>query len=259
MKNFLPSVNRKYLFLAAYLILWIILFEFIIPVNRFIPKPSLVIMSIPSLVYSYHLVINMLSTISTVYLGIIFGWVAAWLIKSFLFHEGEVVEAFFASLTWLIKFVPAISAAVFFVLWSPNKYDWMGLIEILKYLFSFLVVFFSIILFFPRLVNEIPSAYIQAAESLDLSEKQIITIKWKTIEPGLTQFILDIHVYIWTLVLLFEFIKQGYGLGNILRNALQFKDLSALFATAIIISIIVWCGYQFIKWFKDKYFFWGEE
>jgi len=100
--------------------------------------------------------------------------------------------------------------------------------------------------------------YIDAAASLGAGKALIArSVIWKSAEPYLIEHLLQIHLYVWSMLIAFEFIKGGYGLGMIFSRALEFKDLSALFSSLLITGITIYLGSLAIKSLKNKFFFWG--
>ncbi len=104
--------------------------------------------------------------------------------------------------------------------------------------------------------NESDSAdeeYIVAAQSLGLNEKEITKkIIWKNVEPKLMEHIFNLHLYLWGMLIVFEFIKGGPGLGVIFRQALEYKDLSAIFSVFLITGISVYSRNNAFKIYQKK-------
>ncbi|MGE5499427.1 MAG: hypothetical protein ACM3Q2_15205, partial [Syntrophothermus sp.] len=61
-KDKLTGKGKSFLLLAGIILLYILAFEFIIPVNGFLPKPSILYDSLIFLQQHYHLVANLLYT-----------------------------------------------------------------------------------------------------------------------------------------------------------------------------------------------------
>jgi ABC-type nitrate/sulfonate/bicarbonate transport system permease component len=102
------------------------------------------------------------------------------------------------------------------------------------------------------------SEFIDAAVSLGVGENIIFEkVCWKVIEPALTESLTELHFYLWSILILFELIKGGSGLGAILRTAIQYNDLATLFVTVIFICLIILIGTALIKYFKNKFIFWS--
>lgn len=244
------SKNILY-FLVAYLILWILLFEFILPVNEILPKPSIVILSFGALWNVYHLPINFLSTVSIIYLSIAVSYLLIFLLKGFLIKNNHLVKNFFISLHWFSIYIPGIVLGLFLIYWFPNSF-------IITFVFALCIVFFSIVNKFQMELSHINHNYVDSAKSLGADEKIISNkIIWNSIQHKLADHIIEMHYYLWTVLIIFEFIKGEYGLGVIFKQALNYKDLSALFSASIITGITLFAGLQALKYLRNKFFHWG--
>jgi taurine transport system permease protein len=104
-------------------------------------------------------------------------------------------------------------------------------------------------------VNE---EYISSAQSLGVNENEITRfIVWKNILPRLTEHLFNLHFYLWSMLIIFEFIKGGLGLGLIFRQALEYKDLSAIFSAFLITGISIYFGTLILKYIGNKFVFWS--
>jgi ABC-type nitrate/sulfonate/bicarbonate transport system permease component len=243
-------INIVY-FIISYSLLWIILFEFIIPSNNILPKPSIVIDSFGALWKDYHLLRNFISSTASVYISIIAAYYLIRVLNKFLLHEKAGIRNFIFSIEWFSKYLPGIVLGFLLIYWFPQS-------EYIKYLFIFVVVFNSLLLKHSGLSGSINQDYIDAALSLGADSKTISNkVIWKSIQPDLMEHIFNSHLYFWAMLILFEFANYGNGFGSIFRHALEFKDLSALFAAMIILGIIIFIGATIIKLSKNKFFFWS--
>ena len=68
------TAKNLYKYIISYFVLWILLFEFILPVNNILPRPSVVLMSFSALWNYYRLPINFMATVSAVYLSILLAY-----------------------------------------------------------------------------------------------------------------------------------------------------------------------------------------
>lgn len=245
------SSDKLPYFLLTYLILWVVLFEFILPVNNIFPKPSIVFETFPDLWDEYNLPLNFISTISAVYVSLILAYFFVWFLSSFLIKKDAFLYNFILSLEWFGEYIPGIILGIFLIYWFPDSI-------FIEYIFAFLVSFFSISIFINKEYKE--SHYTDSAKSFGLSEK-IITEKvaFKLLQPKIFNHLLELHFYLWTLILIFEYIKNQFGIGVIYRKALEFDDLSALFSNSIITGITIYAGYSLIKFFKNKFFSWSGD
>ena len=69
MRHYINRENKAAVFslLSVLLSIYILLFEFIIPANRFLPKPSILIDSLPVLFVEYEFLSSFLFTFSAIY------------------------------------------------------------------------------------------------------------------------------------------------------------------------------------------------
>ncbi len=239
-------------FLLAYFLLWVILFEFILPVNQILPKPSIVLMSFSALWKDYQLPVNLISSVSSIYLSLIIAYFLIYLLSKFILNEKHIVFDFISSLQWFSKYIPGIIFGMLLIYWLPDS-PYTG------FIFVMLTALSSFIIKLQDESKKVKQEYIEAAESLGAG-KSVIAKKviWKAVEPELFNHLLELHFYVWSLLLVFEYIKGGHGLGTIFRVALTYKDLSALFTTALITGIVIFAGTKLIKYFRNKYFHWSN-
>ncbi len=245
------AVKNLHKLLILYFILWILLFEFILPVNNILPKPSVVLLSFGALWSDYKLPVNFLSTICAVYFSLAIAYLIVWLLSEFLIKQNHFISDFLLSLHWFSIFIPWIILGLFLIYWFPAS-------ELVKYIFSFLIAFFSIMTHLKEEFGNVKREYIESAISLGANEKTVAKkIIWKSIQPQLFKRINFLQFQLWSLTIIFEYISGGYGLGNIYRHALNYRDLSAIFTITIIIGITIFLGTQLIKYLKNKFYHWS--
>src|ERR1035437_6464760 len=124
--------ERKYIyFLAGFFLLWIIIFEFILPPNHILPKPSIVVVSIISLFRDYQFLVNMLSSISAIYLSVIVAGLFLFIFRRYLINNKNLFGYLAFSLKWISGIIPGILMGLFLIFWFPDS-------EFIKYVFIFL-------------------------------------------------------------------------------------------------------------------------
>ena len=236
-----------------YLLMWILLFEIILPVNNIIPKPSIVLQSFDDLLQKYQLGWNYLSTLSAIYLPML---VAHYICK-FLFPvilQKNVFSDIVLSLQWFSRNIPGIILAMILIYWFQRS-------EVTKFIFAFLISFTSF-MFKSKYMAEINLGRIGSEYSLSLQSFGIGTnsisreVIWKAIQPNLMAHIIRQNIYLWASVIIFEYVNLGFGIGTLLRKILQFRDLSALVMIFIIIGISIFISMQLLKLIKNKFHFW---
>ena len=245
------SKRSPLIFILFYFILWIILFEFILPVNNILPKPSIVFQSFGALWEDYNLPFNFLDTVAAIYLSIIVAYLLVHFLSHFFVANRNFLTDFIHSFNWFSKFLPGILIGFLLIYWFPDS-------VVIEFIFAFSTSFLSFIIFLQNKIEKLPSEYTDAAKSLGISEKRIRKeIIWKSVQPEIFNHIYELHLYIWSLLIAFEFIKGNSGLGNIFRLALQYKDLSALFSTFIIVGVTIFLGKTVISYLNKKFAFWS--
>ena len=245
------ALKKLHRLLLSYLLLWIVLFEFILPANNFLPKPSVVLLSFDALWNDYKLPVNLLATISSIYIALIAAYFAAKYLAPVIFKKSHYFSEFLFSLHWFSIYVPWIIFGLFLIYWFPAS-------PIIEFLFLFVTSFFSLIIKMKEESANIGKEYLDSAASLGADEKTIFRkIIWKSVQPKILKHSVNLHFNLWTLAIIFEFIKNGYGLGKIFRMALDYKDLSALFAASIITGVFVYLGNSAIKYYHNKFCHWS--
>ncbi|MGA8264489.1 MAG: ABC transporter permease subunit, partial [Ignavibacteriaceae bacterium] len=158
---------------------------------------------------------------------------------------------FVHSFNWFSRFLPGILIGFLLIYWFPNS-------VVIEFVFAFFTSFLSFIIFLQKKIETLPTEYIDSARSLGISERRVRKeVIWKSLQPEIFNHIDELHLYIWSLIIAFEFIKGNYGLGNIFRQALQYKDLSALFSTFIIVGVTIFLGKTIIAYLNKKFAFWS--
>ncbi len=244
----LKNLHRLLLF---YLLLWVVLFEFILPANNFLPKPSIVLLSFAALWKDYRLPVNFLITISSIYVALVAAYFLAEYLAPVIFKKNHLFSEFLFSLHWFSIYVPWIIFGIFLIYWFPAS-------PIIEFLLLLVISFFSLIIKMKEESASVGKEYLDSAVSLGADEKTISKkIKWKAVQPKILKHSVQLHFNLWTLAIVFEFIKNGYGLGTIFRLALDYKDLSALFTVSIITGVFIYLGTLLIKYYQNKFCHWS--
>jgi len=246
------SGNRKaiYIYLLVYLFLWIVLFEFILPVNNILPKPSIVIESFPSLTSDYQLFPNYISTVAVIYIALTAAYFLVMFISGLPEKKRNRLNNFIFSLEWFSEYVPGIVLGLLLIFWFPAS-------EYTEFIFAFFSAFIPMMIRLQRSAFSIPDEYTSSSLSLGLSEGYINrNIRWKFSRADIFQSLKRIHFNLWLVLIAFEYIKGGYGIGNIFQRALNFTDLSAFFSALIITGLTVYLGSLAIRYISEKTIFW---
>lgn len=240
--------NSLTLFITL-LFVYIVLFEFILPVNKILPRPGLLAESFFHIWRDYNLIYAFTVSTTVIYLMLVIGLLAvyvriAWLMKFFVEFEETILSL------RLFKYLPAFFFAVIFNLWFDDKL--LG-----EFIFAFLIVLFLIL---KKLFEEsklVKEEYLLVAHNLDLTSGDIYkNVYWKSSLPNLSEHFKQIHYYLWVLILVYEFIGNSNGIGFIYRTALAYNDFTALFTLALMIALLIWFGNYLIGTVKNKLIHW---
>ena len=244
--------NKKYIyFLTGLFILWFVLFEFILSPNQVLPRPSIVVVSIVSLFHDYQFLFNLLSSISAIYLSSIAAGLFIWLFKRYLINNKNIFGYLVFTLEWVSGIVPGIMVGLLLIFWFPGS-------EFIKYIFVFFSAFTYLLYKLKNEVKKVNSEFIDAVISLGAGKNFISDkVYWKAIEPALAESLSELHFYLWSMLIVFELIEGGAGLGTVLRTAILYKDLAGFFASVLILCLIIFAGTLIIKYFKNKFVFWS--
>jgi ABC-type nitrate/sulfonate/bicarbonate transport system permease component len=232
-----------------YFLLWILLFELILPINNIFPKPSIVFQSLFDLFKNYQLRWNYLSTVSAIYFPLILAYYLVRVLFPFILQK-TVISDIILSVEWFSRYIPGIILAMILIYWFPQS-------EFTKFIFAFLISFSAFMFRSKHLAENLGSEYSLALQSFGVKTNSISRkVIWKAIQPDLMAHIIRQNIYLWASVILFEYINLGYGLGTLLSKILQFKDLSALVMIFLIIGVSIFISTQLFKLIKNKFYFW---
>ena len=245
-------INPAFYLVTFFFFTWIVLFEFFLPVNNILPKPTIALQSIYDLFKEYKLGWNYLITISVIYLSLILAYYFV-LILFPLIHTRNFISDLISAVDNLFKYVPQIILATILIIWFPNS-------DTTPFIFAFLFAFMSLVIFSKPLVDSLSSDYYDMIKTFGVNNKIISRkILWKAVQPELIQHIIKLNFHLWASIIIFEFINLSSGLGVILRQILQFRDLSAFLAYFFGLVISIFISTKLIIFIKRKFFFWEVE
>lgn len=247
--NDLNSFKIKFNLFIVLLFVYVALFEFVLPVNKIMPKPSLLAESFFTVWSDYNLLEAASLTSTVIYLSLIIGYILIHLfsqiIFKFTFEFGGSFEAF-----KLFRYFPAFFFAIIFVYWFHDSF-WAELVFAL-----FISIYMLKLKIFSEAINT-KEVYVTAARNMGLSENEIYSqVIKKAIQPKVFKELLTIHNYLWVIILIYEFVTQHNGFGGAYYQSLVYNDFTALFTFALIISLLVWFGNSVISFISQKVFNW---
>lgn len=231
------------------LLVYVILFEFVLLENRILPKPSLLIESIAALFSDYNILGELAVTTTIVYMSMLLAYVlltfiALVLINIFLNYDGIINGL------RLFRYFPAFFYAILFAFWFPFSF-------IAEFFFSFTASLFFLGLMIFQNTGKTKPEYVLTALNLGASEKKVYKdVVWKSVQPDVFHSLKRLHYYLWVLVLIYEYIGNSEGIGYLYSVLLEYMDFAALFAVAVVISILIWLGNFLIEFFDNKLIYW---
>ena len=241
------SKNILVVFLT-FVFVYIVLFEFILPVNKILPKPSLLFDSYISLWEDYNLLFASGITTTVVYLAILAGYIVVIIISKFMVKLFIETPGFFFA-PRIFRYFPPFFFALLFIYWFGDSF-------VAELIFGFLFVVFILGLRFYKEVDNTRREYIDFARGLKIGKNTIYSsVIWKSCQPALFKEIKYLHVSLWTVIIIYEFIAAS-GLGGIYSLALNYNDFAAIFALGIMISLLILIGNFVFKFLKEKIIYW---
>ncbi len=236
-------------FLAVLIFVYVVLFEFILPVNKYLPKPSLLYESITHIWQDYSLLYAISISTSMVIVSLLAGYFSSYINAASIFKTAErnigVVNAL-----KIFLYVPVIFCVALFSFWFSEYY-------FAEFLFVLLV---SVVLSYSALFRctlKVHSAYVDVAKNLGLTPTDVYQkVYWKSSQPLFTNEYFSIHRLMWGAVLVFEFVVNAHGIGHVMRLVLEYRDFTALINIALMISVLVFIGDSIIRFIRHKFITW---
>jgi ABC-type nitrate/sulfonate/bicarbonate transport system permease component len=234
-------------------IIWIILFEFVLPENNILPRPGIVLISIPALFEDYNFLAHFFTTISAIYLPAVLAYIFIFFIREYILSEKGFLNQFIEFISNISVFIPAVLLAAITVYWFPHTF-------VAEYIFSFVISVSWWIVTVNAAKKKQNENYLITFKSFGAGGSFLNkNILWNEIKPEVFKNLFRFHLHLWVVIIFYEFLAEGYGLGTILQKTLAYHDLSALTLIAVIISVIILGGFFFLKYLEDKFIFWETE
>jgi len=241
--------SRQLSLVAALIFIYIILFEFVLVPIRFIPKPSILFESFISLWDTYNLAVLLFSTTSIIYAALLLGslliaFSAKYLLKIIYEYPGLM------NLNIPFKYFSIFFFALLFNLWFSESLT-------AEFVFAIIVTLSFLLSVLNRESQNPKEEYVLTAKSLGLSSNEIYgKVIWKDIQPSIFSGLTKLHVSLWMIILIYEFVGQNEGVGSLYFAAYSYNDIAAVMALGILISLLILIGNLIIKYLYQKIFFW---
>lgn len=241
------SYKNKLKLFGSIVFVYVMLFEFILPMNKVLPKPTILFESFLHVWQDYGLLAGIMITAGTVYFAIGLSLLLLWFLRGtiikLLLEQKVIFE-----LLQLFKTIPVFILIVLTAFWFDGS-------ELAKVIFIFVVTMISLTRVLAKEIFQTKSEYLDIAKNLNPS-KLYTDVYWNSSLPGLLNLAERFQRILWLIVLSYEFVSVSFGIGTILRLALLYKDFGAIIVIAIILTMLIWCGTLVIKFIKKKIAFW---
>ena len=241
--------SKQLSLVAAFIFIYIILFEFVLVPVRFIPKPSILFESFISLWDAYNLAVLLFSTTSIIYSALLLGsllitFLAKYLLKVIYEYPGLM------NFSIPFKYFSIFLFALLFNLWFSDSLT-------AEFIFAILVVLSFLLSALKRESQNPKEEYVLTAKSLGLSSEEIYEkVIWKDLQPSIFSGLAKLHISLWMIILIYEFVGQNEGVGSLYLTAFSYNDIAAVFALGILICLLILFGNMIIKYLYQKIFFW---
>lgn len=224
LKNFSP-------FLIP-LILWIVLFEFIIPTNSFLPKPSLVLLSFPSLWKDYNLPANFISTFGCIYLSLLL----ALFFSKYL--SNMIIDKKFSNVLDNKRNKGYLIFLIFVFLILSTI--WFSDFYFLKLIFASALSTAAFTIKSLKMMANVDKNFVDSMQSLGYT-KHLIQYKIvpKLIRPSQLNFMDNFQYTLWLILIIYEILIGGEGIGIMFKKIVEYKDLSAAAAMLLILGFMM--------------------
>lgn len=245
--------NKKYTIISfiSLIIIWIIISEILFPLNKILPRPTHIFISIEALIKDYNFLINFLTTTGTISFAFFISFLLAQ--KSLkVVSEKNPFYSILSSIGIFIQFIPGLLWGCFLIIWFPFS-------TITPFLFISLSIYFYLIHQAEKINIKNYSHYVDSAVTLGLNKNNFENILLiKSASPYLFEKLNKQQTNFWLLILIYEYINNFYGIGVILRRAIQYNDFGALFYLLILTGLIIFIFTKVIEKLNSKIFFWGK-
>ncbi len=245
------SNSKRFKFLLVLLFAYVVLFEFILPVNRVLPRPSLLLDSMIAVWRDYNLLYEISISTLIIYGAMIAAYLLIHLLRQPLLKTISLISGGL-NLLRVFRFFPAFFYAVIFAYWFPDSLVAEFGFVLVAFVFYMLA---EIRLSLPNVNNN----YILVAGNLGVPENRVYSeVIWKELQPGVFSALGRMHYFAWILVLIFEYIGNYAGLGHVYNAALTYNDFAGLFSIAIYASLLILLGDFLVKYAKKRLIYWDR-
>ncbi len=231
------------------ILIYLVLFEFIWITQSVIPKPSLVIESFLSLWSEYKLLTAFFETTAIIFPAIL---IAIVLLEIIVKLFSRIIESFSGifNITVPFKYFSILFVALLLNYTFPESF-------LAEFLFAILFVLSKLLKMVLDEYSSIAEEYILTARSLGLSKNKIFAqVIWKSLKPKIYFKLTSLHVQLWAVVLIYEFVGSSIGMGSIYRLAFNYNDILAILSLGIFVSLVIFVVNSILNIVVSKLIFW---
>lgn len=244
---------KSFITISIIAAIYLILFEFVFPANKYIPSVTVIGLSIIELFEQYNFALSLLSTIAAVYLTFFIHFIFMkisfpLLIKYQPDNSSITLKKNFFNFFY---YIPFLLLALIIILWFPD-------FILNKYIVAFFVLSSFCLNEFNLRNDKSLSDYFDFYTTIGFKKSNIVNkIIFGLKEPEFFQIYLKKHSLIWTVILLVEFIQQKDGIGSILRIVFKYQDVSLTFTITLISSMILFLLHFGLRKLYNRIYFWN--
>ena len=160
------------------------------------------------------------------------------------------VQALLEPLTDFIRYMPAVA-------FIPLVMLWVGIDEGSKIAIIFIGTFFQMVLMVAEDVRRVPTAQIEAAQTMGATRSEIIQlVLLPSAKPALLDTMRVTMGWAWTYLVVAELVAANSGLGYAILKAQRFLQTDKIFAGIILIGLIGLVIDQLFRFCHRKAFPW---
>jgi NitT/TauT family transport system permease protein len=162
------------------------------------------------------------------------------------------LQALLEPLMEFVRYMPAVA-------FIPLVMIWVGIEESAKIAIIFIGTFFQMILMVAEDVRRVPSAQIEAAQTMGATRLEVIEqVLLPSAKPALLDTLRLTLGFAWTYLVVAELVAANSGLGYAILKAQRFLQTDKIFAGIILIGLIGLLTDQAFRWLHRKAFPWAH-
>lgn len=249
----MPNKNiyfqKPFTLILLFLLIWIILFQFVLKQNSFLPKPLIVYNSLSDLFNIYQLPSNFFFSVGAIVFSILISVILIYFLRYYLLTQNFISDLLL-SIYKLKFFIPIILIGIFLIFWFP-------LTIYTEYIFLTISSFIYLSGLVIKEKESLGNEYVFAVKSLAIKDKKnYAAIKFKQLLPLLGNSLYILHLKLWGILIAYEYIQHTWGLGTIINNSIQYRDLSTLFSVSLLICLTIISGNYILKFIFNRFVHW---